>query len=282
MKNYTFYSYKGGVGRSTLLCNVARVLADEGKTVACIDCDIESTGLQPILRKRALRHDAVALQHILVEPSVERLPEVIDKAIDVIPTKNESGKLLLVPAAISHRQTRDVNRAMNLERDRVFSNLDALLNRLETVFNADYVFFDSRAGISDMAEPALQYADGVVIAFRLGVQQQIGVTALLDYLMDYYPSLGRYDVTFLLQASNIPEQERCLQEIRCFTDELSKQREDTIALKRMPDDAFSMFVMPPIWANMDLQDYGAKVLLPNREESWDATITRYAELAHRL
>lgn len=41
----TFYSYKGGTGRSLALANVAWVLASNGKRVLCIDWDLEAPGL---------------------------------------------------------------------------------------------------------------------------------------------------------------------------------------------------------------------------------------------
>ncbi len=46
MQVITFYSYKGGVGRTLALANVARRLADDfGKTVAVMDFDLEAPGL---------------------------------------------------------------------------------------------------------------------------------------------------------------------------------------------------------------------------------------------
>src|SRR5438270_9122413 len=41
----TFYSYKGGTGRSMALANVAWVLALNGKRVLTIDWDLEAPGL---------------------------------------------------------------------------------------------------------------------------------------------------------------------------------------------------------------------------------------------
>src|SRR3954454_10241439 len=41
----TFYSYKGGTGRSMVLANVAWVLASNGKRVLVIDWDLEAPGL---------------------------------------------------------------------------------------------------------------------------------------------------------------------------------------------------------------------------------------------
>ena len=43
---YTFYSYKGGVGRSMALANVAALLAEWGKRVLIIDWDLEAPGIE--------------------------------------------------------------------------------------------------------------------------------------------------------------------------------------------------------------------------------------------
>ena len=44
-KVITFYSYKGGTGRSMALANVAWILASNGKRVLVVDWDLESPGL---------------------------------------------------------------------------------------------------------------------------------------------------------------------------------------------------------------------------------------------
>jgi len=41
----TFYSYKGGTGRSMLLANVAWQLAASGRRVLLVDWDLEAPGL---------------------------------------------------------------------------------------------------------------------------------------------------------------------------------------------------------------------------------------------
>jgi MinD-like ATPase involved in chromosome partitioning or flagellar assembly len=43
---YTFYSYKGGVGRSMAMANVAEWLYQQGKRVVMIDWDLEAPGLE--------------------------------------------------------------------------------------------------------------------------------------------------------------------------------------------------------------------------------------------
>ena len=46
MKTFTFYSYKGGVGRTLALVNIANRLAEFGKKVCILDFDLEAPGLQ--------------------------------------------------------------------------------------------------------------------------------------------------------------------------------------------------------------------------------------------
>src|SRR3954469_5198992 len=41
----TFYSYKGGTGRSLMLANVAWILASAGRSVLAVDWDLEAPGL---------------------------------------------------------------------------------------------------------------------------------------------------------------------------------------------------------------------------------------------
>ena len=57
-KIVTFYSYKGGTGRSMALANVAWVLASSGKRVLAIDWDLEAPGLhryfEPFLADKSL------------------------------------------------------------------------------------------------------------------------------------------------------------------------------------------------------------------------------------
>ena len=41
---FTFYSYKGGVGRSMAVVNVAYALAAKGRNVLVLDVDLERRG----------------------------------------------------------------------------------------------------------------------------------------------------------------------------------------------------------------------------------------------
>ena len=48
---FTFYSYKGGVGRSLAVMNVAYTLAGWGRHVLIVDMDLEAPGISGFLQR---------------------------------------------------------------------------------------------------------------------------------------------------------------------------------------------------------------------------------------
>jgi cytochrome c-type biogenesis protein CcmH/NrfG/MinD-like ATPase involved in chromosome partitioning or flagellar assembly len=57
---FTFYSFKGGVGRSMALLNIAHLLAERGRHVLILDLDLEAPGVSHFLAAREELDDAPA------------------------------------------------------------------------------------------------------------------------------------------------------------------------------------------------------------------------------
>src|SRR5262252_1220498 len=70
----TFYSYKGGVGRSMALANVAVLLARWGQRVLVIDWDLEAPGLERFfgLWLQGSRHSSPGLIDLISSYDVEK------------------------------------------------------------------------------------------------------------------------------------------------------------------------------------------------------------------
>src|SRR6059058_3441452 len=89
----TFYSYKGGTGRSMALANVGWILAAAGKRVLMIDWDLEAPGLHRYFRPFLIDPDLAASDGIIdfvlqyataaVKPASERTPNWLERATDV-------------------------------------------------------------------------------------------------------------------------------------------------------------------------------------------------------
>ena len=63
----TFYSYKGGVGRTSAMANIAVLLAKQDKSILLMDWDLEAPGLDRFFSKyaRSAKSDEPGLIHLL-------------------------------------------------------------------------------------------------------------------------------------------------------------------------------------------------------------------------
>ncbi len=187
----TFYSYKGGTGRTMALANVAWILAANGRRVLVADWDLESPGLHrffhPFLDESEVREASGIIDLIRQYERTAARADDPDEAIKLIP---ERAKLL--PHVLSldwtfpgdggldflsaGRQNIDYAATLaSLDWDNFYERLnggkflDAV--RTEMKLHYDYVLIDSRTGLSDIAGICtIQLPDVLVDCFTFSTQ----------------------------------------------------------------------------------------------------------------
>ncbi|MEO8656901.1 MAG: AAA family ATPase [Bryobacteraceae bacterium] len=153
---YTFYSYKGGVGRSMALANVAAILAKWGRSVLVVDWDLEAPGIE-----RFFSNDLRSMVRLSVRrPGVLELLQSCETGTDLgwsdcvyeILLKGNGATISLITAG-----SRDEHYASGLNAldfDRLFNDFNAgeyierLRNEWKEAF--DFIFIDSRTGVTDI------------------------------------------------------------------------------------------------------------------------------------
>lgn len=109
---YTFYSYKGGVGRTMALANVAELLYRSGLKVLMVDWDLEAPGLErfflvdheEVLENRGVMDLILNYKNQMAKDSSiseqEELPFEKPDAlvVDIYPDSTNRGKLFLLTA----------------------------------------------------------------------------------------------------------------------------------------------------------------------------------------
>ena len=70
-KIITFYSYKGGVGRSMALSNVAALLSKWGKKVLIVDFDLEAPGIENYFKKNAYHYSLKGKEYIINKKNID-------------------------------------------------------------------------------------------------------------------------------------------------------------------------------------------------------------------
>jgi cellulose biosynthesis protein BcsQ/tetratricopeptide (TPR) repeat protein len=196
----TFYSYKGGTGRTMAVANVAWILASAGKRVLAVDWDLESPGLHryfhPFLFDKELRSslgviDLVrgyaqrTLAHGTDSDAARLMPhsELPEYVINLQWDFANGGTLDFMPAG---QQVPVYSRAVNtFDWEAFYSGQQgsaffrALIESLRERY--DYVLVDSRTGINDVAGICtIELPDIVVNCFTMSTQSIKGAVAVAE------------------------------------------------------------------------------------------------------
>jgi MinD-like ATPase involved in chromosome partitioning or flagellar assembly len=195
----TFYSYKGGVGRSTTLASYASHLAiKKNKKVVVFDCDFEAPGFtnffledpENIYYKNGLveffidseegNEDSLSTYYweaskkfsgqgsVYVFPSGNLSTEIIDENTDVTHLKHYLNGL---------------SRLDVFNQDSLVERFQYLISKIESEISPDVILIDSRTGFNDIfGVSAFRLSDIVVGFFGIDAQTKPGMTFFLESL----------------------------------------------------------------------------------------------------
>lgn len=206
----TFYSYKGGTGRTMALANTAWILAANGKRVLAVDWDLEAPGLHrffhPFLDPSTLGATTGVIDLITEYAWAATNPaqragdwhrdyaRVQPHAVSVDPEAlgwefPRGGTLDFVSAG---RQNREYSATVStFDWDNFYDRLggghffDALRDDMKTHY--DYVLIDSRTGLSDIADICTVHLPDVLVdCFTLSDQSIDGAASVARQIAERY------------------------------------------------------------------------------------------------
>ena len=191
-----FASLKGGVGRSTAIAIAAADLARRNKNVLVIDLDLEAPGLGVLLLDEP-RMPRFGTVDFLVENGIGGVDDrLLDDFVGTSTlTTAEGGRVDVVPAFGSRAMWKPENilpklaRAMiddigeDGESTSLSSQIATMIERLTARNSYDVVLIDSRAGLAELAAPAVLGLGAAVLLFGTAQNQTIqGYRALFAAL----------------------------------------------------------------------------------------------------
>lgn len=198
---YTFYSYKGGVGRSMALVNVAELMYRTGRKVIIVDWDLEAPGLERYYPERADeilgRLGVIDLLINYKERASRYRPEqdkpilsqeeLKDYLIDLYPDSSSPSQLQLLSAGRrADKQFIDyATRVKSFDWQDFYQNWEGevYFEWLRTQLNnlADVVFIDARTGVTEMGGVCTyQMADMIVMLCAANQQNMDGTQQMLE------------------------------------------------------------------------------------------------------
>lgn len=196
----TFFSCKGGVGRSTALAIAAADFSARGKNVLIIDSDLEAPGLGSILIGRE-DLPAYGLLDYLIENRMSGVSdEFLERYIAPSPLTAGRGLVEIMPAlgkSGKHYPSHTIPKLgraylnQSSETGESISYLQQmryLIERLEARKRSDVIFVDARAGLSESTAPAVIGLGGEVLLFGVDTPQTMECYRyLLSHLAKFVP-----------------------------------------------------------------------------------------------
>lgn len=148
----TFYSYKGGVGRSFALANIAATLAKWGFRVLCVDWDLEAPGLDYYLSSR--KHGGkpqVGWAHVLQSLSTDRPIDWRDIRTPAEPASVVGDRLDILQCGSADPDYAEVVRSLNWNEMYEDFGFGEKIEEIKSDWRREYdfVLIDSRTGVTD-------------------------------------------------------------------------------------------------------------------------------------
>lgn len=175
-KIITFYSYKGGVGRTMALANIAVLLSQWGFKVLAIDWDLEAPGLHLYFRKLSELDSEQGLVEFIQAYATTRQAHWRDY-LSTVQVPDALQPLTLLTAG---RQDDSYERRMQTIKWDVLYAADSFGNFLEQIRDEwkaefDFILIDSRTGISDIGGICtIQLPDELVLLLTANEQSLRG------------------------------------------------------------------------------------------------------------
>jgi len=200
----TFYSYKGGVGRTIALLNVARILAGHGFRVVAVDMDLEAPGFGLLSDKWVERREVNRGVSDLMLGRMAGDERPLDEFFARPTAAFTAGDLRLMTAGtrpeVLSARIPELLEDVESEEARVFQYFAA---EIEETVEPDFILFDSRTGLADIAGVCtLELPDLLVVVCGLNDQNVKGTEGFLER---WFAHPARYEDTgVILCISPVP------------------------------------------------------------------------------
>lgn len=263
MKTIAFYSYKGGVGRTLALANIAQRLVEFGKSVCMIDFDLEAPGLQHKFKAtRFEKEPKLGIVDYIYEfsenenliPSIT--PDYYYDLSMLIPAGNNKskGKFTLIPAGDTdskdywkklsginwHKMFYDENS----QGVQFFLDFKA---KIERDINPDYLLIDTRTGITEISSITLSIlADRIVFLSANNKENIVGCQRVIRSILQPENNLLGIDKDIILVLTRIPNATKP-------DDKVKEMQARTYFIQKFSfiKDEFGKEIQPPIVIHSD-------------------------------
>jgi MinD-like ATPase involved in chromosome partitioning or flagellar assembly len=206
----TFYSYKGGVGRTMALVNTAFELTKRGRRVLIVDFDLEAPGISTYAVFDTTSRNEGIVDYISKYIATGEAPDVRNYIVRCSSESNGAAPIWVMPAGKRDRAYGSKLAAIDWQRlysehegflmfddvKQQWSNIDPKL---------DYVLIDSRTGHTDVGGICTrQLPSAVMLMFYPNRQNIVGLSSVVEEIRSQSAETER-KIELLFCPSNVPD-----------------------------------------------------------------------------
>jgi MinD-like ATPase involved in chromosome partitioning or flagellar assembly len=210
MYTITFYSFKGGVGRTMALVNVAAQLAKMGRKVLLVDFDLEAPGLETFDRLRPPKPHPGMVEYVTEYMRTNCAPDVREYIYPAGEIGEKGGQLWVMPAG--RRDAEYGSALMKIDWIKLYREQDGFLlmedtkAQWEQEYKPDYVLIDSRTGHTDVEGICTRHLpDAVVVMFFPNEQNLVGLREVCRRIRQERTSGLQKFIRLHFVMSNVPD-----------------------------------------------------------------------------
>lgn len=184
----TFFSYKGGVGRTTSLALSAAYLSRKGKKVFVIDCDFEAPGLINFFNVSQVSSFKSGLVEYLNDRDFLSNCNIEDYVYEIEKSYSGIGNINLMPAGNLMASDEDLTSYLeglakiDLQGDGLVRVLDSLIEDIKLKYSPDVILIDSRTGFNNTFGALVQLSKSVVVLAGDDIQNLPGIEYITKML----------------------------------------------------------------------------------------------------
>lgn len=230
----TFYSYKGGVGRTMALVNVGAELARSGRSVLLVDFDLEAPGIETFNLPKPRSQKPGVVDYITRYLSTGKPPQIEDYVYQSTRFGDAGGSLWIMPPGKQDKYYGHRLHSINWqhlygERDGylMFENLKA---QWKQHLEPDYVLIDSRTGHTDVGGICTRHLpDAVTILFLPNEQNLSGLKKVVEDIRQVKHVRGPKPIELHFVTCNVPD----IDDEEGILERRMKEFKETLGYKRL-------------------------------------------------
>lgn len=216
MKAITFYSYKGGVGRTLALANVAMRLAELGKKVCILDFDLEAPGV-PFKFEQYLKPEQIkkGIVDYLYDFNVHGVlqPNITEYTTQINLPPQKYAPITLIPAG-NTEDNEFWRKLASIDWFKFFYQKEShgikffldLKNKIKKEIKPDFLLIDSRTGVTEISGVTLSLlADEAVIVSANNKENIDGSKRIIANLLSDSFNLQNKPIKVHFVLSRIPD-----------------------------------------------------------------------------